>query len=57
LVLGCQKEMIEVDDSKSYTISSSYTNEEYNLQLLYPENYDSSLAYQTIYLLDGDWYF
>lgn len=57
LVLSCQKEMIEVEDSKSYTISSSYTNEDYNLQLLYPENYDSLVAYQTIFLLDGDWYF
>lgn len=58
LLLGCQKkEMSSVEDSKSYSISSSYTSSEYNLQILYPENYNSSLEYQTIYLLDGDWYF
>jgi len=48
-LFGCQKEeMLNIENSESYSINSSYTNNEYN---------DSSLTYQTIYLLDGDWYF
>jgi len=57
LLLSCQKEMLDVEQSNSYTLSSSHTNDEYALQILYPENYNPSLEYQTIYLLDGDWYF
>ncbi len=55
---GCQKdEGLAMKLTKSYTLSSTHTNEEYNLQILYPESYDASVAYHTIYLLDGDWYF
>lgn len=55
---GCQKkEMLNIENSESYSISSSYTGNKYNLQILYPTNYDSTIAYQTIYLLDGDWFF
>jgi len=57
-LIGCQKgEMVGVINSKSYKIISSYTNTEYSLQVLYPENYNPSSSYRTIYLLDGDWYF
>jgi len=49
--------MMDVDNSESHTINSSYSNIEYNIQVLYPENYDMSKEYSTIYLLDGDWYF
>lgn len=55
---GCQKEeMLTIKNSVAYSIHSSHTGNEYNLQILYPENYDSLMEYQTIYLLDGDWYF
>jgi len=58
IIFGCKKdEGLAMKLTKSYTLSSTYTNEEYNLQILYPESYDASVAYHTIYLLDGDWYF
>ena len=58
LLFGCEKEaVLTVENAKSYSISSSYTGNDYSLQILYPKNYDSSLEYQTIYLLDGNWYF
>ncbi len=57
LLLSCQKDMMDVPDSKGYTISSAYTKNKYNIQVLYPDKYDSSVDYPTIYLLDGDWYF
>lgn len=44
-------------NSKSYSITSTFTGSEYNLEILYPVNYDPSLEYQTVYLLDGDFYF
>lgn len=55
---GCQKlEMQNIENSESYLINSYYTGSKYNLQILYPTNYNSSIEYQTIYLLDGDWFF
>ncbi|MCX2764011.1 alpha/beta hydrolase [Aquimarina muelleri] len=58
IISGCQKEeMLAIENSVSHSIDSSYTGNEYNLQILYPKNYDLSLEYQTIYLLDGDLYF
>jgi predicted alpha/beta superfamily hydrolase len=58
ILLGCQKdEELIMKFTKSYTLSSAYSNEKYNLQILYPANYDSSKAYHTVYLLDGDWFF
>lgn len=58
LLFGCEKkDVLTVEDVKSYSITSSYTGNEYSLQILYPKNYDASLEYQTIYLLDGNWYF
>ena len=57
-IFGCQKEeMVTIENSVAYSISSSHTGNKYNLQILYPEDYDPSIGYQTIYLLDGDWYF
>ena len=58
IISACQKEdMQAIENSIAYSINSSYTGNEYNLQILYPKNYDSSVAYQTVYLLDGGWYF
>jgi predicted alpha/beta superfamily hydrolase len=58
VISGCQKEeMLTVENSVAYSINSSHTGVEYNLQILYPTNYDSTMEYQTVYLLDGDWYF
>lgn len=54
---SCQEEIIDADSVESFEINSSYSNEDYNIQVYYPENYDSTIAYQTIFLLDGDWYF
>lgn len=58
VLLGCEKEeMQSVKNSKSYTISSAKTGDDYKLQILYPPHFDSTIAYPTFYLLDGDWLF
>lgn len=55
---GCQKDdYSDIEDYKSFNINSSYTGSEYNIHILYPENYDATLSYHIVYLLDADWYF
>jgi len=54
---ACSEENPEFKVSKSVDISSSFTGNKYRLKVLYPDSYDESKSYQTVYLLDGDWYY
>jgi len=48
---------MNLENVKSYYVNSSILDEDYEVKILFPTDYDSALAYETIYLLDGDWYF
>lgn len=41
---------------ESHLIKSEATATDYMIQILYPDNYDVSKAYPTVYMLDADWY-
>lgn len=57
-IVGCKKQNVLIkDNTKSYLINSNQTGEIYNLQILYPDNYDTVAQYPVVCLLDGDWYF
>ena len=59
LVLNsCKKEdLSSIKNTDSFNITSNYTSTTYSINVLYPETYNASLSYQTIYMLDGDDYF
>jgi len=41
----------------SFTLNSSHTESTYSIHVTLPNNYSSSEVYETIYTLDGNWYF
>jgi len=55
---SCEKDdLSSIKNNQSYTIHSEYTNTEYGINILYPETYNETSSYHTIYILDGDDYF
>jgi len=56
--VSCKKDIIKkVPESKSYSIASQYMQKEYTFYVLYPDNFDSTLNYRTLILLDANDYF
>jgi predicted alpha/beta superfamily hydrolase len=54
---ACSKDYLKTSVIDNYSITSDYTGEKYNIQVLLPENYDSNTSYSTAYLIDGYYHF
>ncbi len=55
---SCEKDNLSsIKNNHPFAITSVYTNTTYNINILYPQTYDPSNSYHTIYMLDGDDYF
>jgi len=57
LFFSCQKEKIKIPMSDIFNIESTYTEQVYEIKVLLPDNYDSSIEYPAVYLLDGYYHF
>ena len=57
-LFGCEKEDITKSENyKTFSLSSTHNETEYEIQILYPTNYSKTKAYKTVYLLDSDMFF
>lgn len=55
--MSCDKEdQKDLPDYESHTLRSNFTNTDYTIQVLYPDNYKASEAYPTVFMFDADWY-
>jgi len=54
LLISCSKAEIEQDQVKEISIHSTITGTDYAIWVVLPNDYDASLKYETIYVLDGD---
>lgn len=52
---NCGKAKITLEQ-KAFKINSTYTNFDYDIKILYPEDYDPQQSYHVIYILDGKSY-
>ena len=57
MLLGCEKSKIEAQRKQRFEISSTHTGFDYEINVLYPNNYVKGEPYQTVYLLDGGKYY
>jgi len=57
-VFGCEKDIFKVvPESKSYTIQSDFMQKDYTFYVRYPPDFDSTMFYRTIILLDANDYY
>ncbi len=54
---ACQKKQLEVLPEDQFTINSTFTQQNYEIQVLLPEGYDPSLGYPSVYLIDAYYHF
>lgn len=55
---SCEKNNLSsIKNNHPFAITSDHTNTTYSINILYPQAYDPSNSYHTIYMLDGDDYF
>jgi len=54
LISSCSKIDIEPDQIKEFSIRSTNTGTDYAICVVLPRDYNPSLKYETIYVLDGD---
>ena len=55
---SCEKEDLSaIKNTQSFNITSNYTNTAYSIYVTYPQDYNPSDSYNTMYILDGDDYF
>lgn len=57
VVAGCGKADFRKASVDELTLSSSYTGENYLIQILLPDEYSENNAYPIVYLLDGHFHF
>jgi uncharacterized protein len=50
---SCNKDEINPDQIKEFTIESDYTGSDYDIYVVLPKNYNPDLVYETVYVLDG----
>lgn len=55
--LSCTTEPFEEEYLSTFPIDSSITDASYDIKVALPEDYSSDKSYETIYLLDSNWYF
>ena len=55
LLNACKKEVINPGQVKEFSIVSGNTGSNYTIWVVLPENYNSSLKYETVYVLDANW--
>lgn len=51
----CNKEVINPEQVKEFSIHSNNTGSDYGIWVVLPKNYDANLTYETIYVLDANW--
>jgi predicted alpha/beta superfamily hydrolase len=56
LLNSCKKEEINPNQVKEFSIHSNNTGSDYGIWVVLPKNYDANLTYETIYLLDANWW-
>lgn len=57
LLVSCNDEDVKrLGQQKSLNITSPNTGYSYHVDVILPDNFDSTAFYKTLYLLDGDWY-
>ena len=57
LLNSCKKEEeINPNQVKEFSIHSNNTGSDYGIWVVLPKDYDSSLTYETIYVLDANWW-
>jgi len=54
LLNSCSKTEIEPDQVRGFSIHSANTGSDYAIWVVLPKDYDASIKYETIYVLDGD---
>lgn len=54
---SCKKTDIEPNQIKRFSINSTFTGTGYTITVVLPTDYNSSLRYETIYVLDGNAYY
>lgn len=57
LLTFCQEEDVELGQQSSFEITSTHADATYDIQVRLPLDYDFSETYDTIYILDSNWYF
>lgn len=57
VVSACQKENVELGEHAAFEVTSAHADATYDVQVRLPLDYDSSETYDTIYILDSNWYF
>lgn len=57
LIHGCSKSDIDLGEQITFEIDSVFTGATYPVQVQLPVHYTSEEYYETIYILDGNWYF
>jgi len=55
LIISCEKELINPEQVKEFSILSTNTGSEYAIWVVLPENYNPGLTYETVYVLDANW--
>lgn len=56
LFTSCKKEEINPTQVKEFSIHSNNTGSDYGIWVVLPADYNATLAYETIYVLDANWY-
>jgi len=54
IIASCKKEDITPNVTKEFSIQSVSNGATYPIQVAFPDNYDASVKYPTIYVLDGE---
>lgn len=57
VLVGCQQEEIDQGEHTAFNITSDHSDATYDIQVRLPIDYDASDSYDTIYILDSNWYF
>lgn len=52
---SCEKEDMNPEQVKEFSIHSTNTGSDYTIWVVLPKNYDSGLTYETVYVLDANW--
>lgn len=52
---SCEKEAINPEQVKEFSILSTNTGSDYTIWVVLPENYNPGLTYETVYVLDANW--
>ena len=52
---SCKKDDINPEQVKEFSILSTNTGSNYAIWVVLPKNYNSSLKYETVYVLDANW--